>query len=106
MEVSGAVRPTYVSLGVKRLRDEQHAENDECENFVPSSLKYHQITATITTMTIITLLLITVHITMRFIICTRDQIISGDQIKMNEMGGARGPYGGHEWCIQGVGGET
>ena len=57
-------------------------------------------------MTIITLLLITVHVIMRFKICTPDQIISGDQIKMNEMGGARGKYGGNERCIEGVGGET
>jgi hypothetical protein len=57
-------------------------------------------------MTIIILLSIIVHIMMVFMICTPRQIITGVQIKMNEMGGARGTHGGHESCIQGVGGET
>lgn len=42
----------------------------------------------------------------RFLICTLHQTISGDQIKMNEMGGARGTNGGNESWIQDVGGET
>jgi hypothetical protein len=31
---------------------------------------------------------------------------SGEQIKMNEMGEARGTYGRPERCIEGFGGET
>jgi hypothetical protein len=31
---------------------------------------------------------------------------SGDQIKKNEMGGARSKYGGEERCIVGFGGEA
>ena len=31
---------------------------------------------------------------------------SGNQIRKNEMDGARGTYGGEERCIQGFGGET
>ena len=36
--------------------------------------------------------------------CTPHQM--GDQVKKNEMGGARGTYGGEERCIQGADGET
>jgi hypothetical protein len=39
-------------------------------------------------------------------ISTDHQILFGDQMKKNEMGGACGTYGGHESCIQVVGGET
>jgi hypothetical protein len=31
---------------------------------------------------------------------------SGDQIKMNEIGGACRMFGGQERCIRGIGGET
>jgi len=33
-------------------------------------------------------------------------IIRGDQIEKNEMGGTCGTYGGEERCTQGFGGET
>ena len=39
-------------------------------------------------------------------ISTSQQILSGDQIETNEMGGACSTYGGKERCIQGFGGET
>ena len=35
-----------------------------------------------------------------------DEVISGDKIEQNEMGGACGTYGGEERRIQGFGGET
>ena len=41
-----------------------------------------------------------------FMICIRHQILNGDQIKKNEMGGACGRYDGQERCIQDFGGET
>jgi hypothetical protein len=37
-----------------------------------------------------------------FIICTPHQILEGDQIKDNEMGGACSTYGGDEKIIQNV----
>ena len=37
-------------------------------------------------------------------ICTPHQILFGDQIEKNEMGGACSTYGGEEGCIQGFGG--
>ena len=42
----------------------------------------------------------------RLMICTAKQILFGDQIEINEMGGACSTYGGEESCIQGFGGET
>jgi hypothetical protein len=39
-------------------------------------------------------------------ICTPHQIIFGDQIEKNEIGGACYTYVGEERCIQGFGGET
>ena len=39
-------------------------------------------------------------------ICTVHQILFGDQIEKNEMGGSRSTYGGEERCIQGFGGEA
>jgi hypothetical protein len=38
-------------------------------------------------------------------ICTPQQIISGDQVKTNEMGGACNTYGGEEMCICDFGGD-
>ena len=37
-------------------------------------------------------------------ICTAHQILLGDQIKKNEIGGTCNTYGGEERCIQGFGG--
>ena len=39
-------------------------------------------------------------------ICTSLQILFGDQIETNEMGGACSTYGGEERCIEGFGRET
>jgi len=39
-------------------------------------------------------------------ISTPQQILFGNQIEKNEMGGVCGAYGGEETCIQVVGGET
>jgi len=39
-------------------------------------------------------------------ICAPQQLLFGDQIEMNEMGGACSTYGGEERCIQGFGGES
>ena len=41
-----------------------------------------------------------------FVICTPHQILSGNQIKKNEIGGAWGTYGIQKRCIQGFGGES
>ena len=38
--------------------------------------------------------------------CTPQQILSDDQLKKNEMGGACGTYGGQERRVQGFGEET
>ena len=38
-------------------------------------------------------------------LCTTHKMLSDDQIKRNEMGGACGMYGRQERCIQGYGGE-
>ena len=40
------------------------------------------------------------------IFCIHTKYYSGDQIEMNEKGGACSNYGGEERCIQGFGGET
>jgi hypothetical protein len=46
------------------------------------------------------------YITRSFVLSTPQQIILGDQIKKNEMGGACSTYGREERCIQVFGGET
>ena len=46
------------------------------------------------------------YITRSFIFSTPQQIILGDQIKNNEMGGACNTHGREERCIQVLGGET
>ena len=38
-------------------------------------------------------------------LCTH-QVLYGDQIEKNDMGGACSAYGGEERCIHGFGGET
>ena len=43
------------------------------------------------------------YMTRSFTTCTLQQILSGDKIKKNLMGGARSMYGGQERFIQGVG---
>jgi len=40
------------------------------------------------------------------VICTPYQYCAGSKSEKNEMGGARGAYGGGEKCAQGSGGET
>ena len=37
------------------------------------------------------------------LICIPHQILSGDEIEINEMGGTCSGYGGEERCIQGFG---
>ena len=44
--------------------------------------------------------------TRSLMICVPQQILFGDQIKKNEIGGARSKYEGQKRCIQGFGGET
>ena len=40
------------------------------------------------------------------VMCTPHQILFGDQIEKNELGGAYSMYEEEERCIQGSGGET
>ena len=46
------------------------------------------------------------YTTRRFVLGTRNQYYSGDQIRKNEMGGACGTHGGQEKCIQGYCGKA